>query len=524
MGLTVLSSKTFAPTCKADGLWLHSPYDPEREADRFALSSLGSSKPSHVLLLEPCLGYLAASVRRLLPRARIVCLHYSAFFQDKQRCSPNASWYPGTGPGLDAFLESAVDEDAIAGVAVLEWEPATRAFPLEAAAAKRAVRASLDRLNASSATVKAFGKRWIANACASFLLVERALSPRAGSFPVVVAAAGPSLNSALAALSERRARFATVAVSSAFEACRSAGIEPDIVVSTDGGFWSRALLYPASRRPAALASPLTALPSACLYRSSSLLLLDQGSFVEADLMPLLGGGLRLPPHGTVSGTALHLASRLTDGPIIAAGLDLASYGDLSHARPHGFDAFASRGSFRLAPLERTVWSRGAAGTPDKLPEAPWRTSRVLDDYASSLPMDFRHLAGRLFRLYPSPQRLTGFGKIEAADLEGLLQRRGAGPWLSLDEAPLSDAAGRAAVLSERIARWRGTVSEAARGMGEGRAPSSPAVAELLRSVDLVDYAAARRAILAGGDPAPAAKDLALRGDSFFASLERRFSS
>jgi hypothetical protein len=43
-------------------------------------------------------------------------------------------------------------------------------------------------------------------------------------------------------------------------------------------------------------------------------------------------------------------------------------------------------------------------------------------------------------------------------------------------------------------------------------------------VDIVDYAAARRAILSGGEPRKSARDLADRCESFLSDLERRFAS
>jgi len=344
MELTLHESRSGALTCAADAIWLHSPYDPEREAFRFAQSEIGASHPSHLIVLGPCLDYISTALHRILPGARVIAIQYSAFFEEKTVGFADAAWDPKSDISLDAFLDDTLDEDAIAGVSVLEWEPATRAFPDAASLARTAVRTSLDRLTSSAATVKAYGKRWIANACTSFLLVEGITVPRRSTMPILIAAAGPSLNDSLVGLSKIRNNFLLVAVSSALAACCFAGLEPDLVVSTDGGYWSRLHLYPFSRERASpmregppLATPLTALPSASLYKSVKLLLLDQGSFAESELMPSLGPSLRLPPHGTVSGSALQLAARLTDGPIIAAGLDLAVYGDREHARPNGFD-------------------------------------------------------------------------------------------------------------------------------------------------------------------------------------------
>ena len=398
---------------------MHSRYEPEREAFRFAASEIASAKPSHVVLLGPCLDYLSVAVRVLLPGARIIAVQYSDFFASRSVGHADAVWYPGSKPPLDSFLDSALDEDAISGVSVLEWEPASRAFPAEALAARTAVKGSLDRLVSSTATVKSSGRRWIANACTAFLLVERAWVPVCSSIPILVAAAGPSLGRSLLELSNIKGRFATIAVSSALAACRCAGIEPDIVVATDGGFWSRLHLYPLAAKPIPVASPLTALPSSAIYRGLGMILLDQGSFAESELLPFLCPSMAIPPHGTVSGTAIQLAARLTDGPIIVAGLDLASFGELDHARPHGFDAVLEAVVSRISPLESLTWSRSIETAPLPLLEPPWRSSRSLLSYASALAMDLKPLAKRIFRMGPSPIPLPGFAVIELSDLGSL---------------------------------------------------------------------------------------------------------
>jgi hypothetical protein len=524
MDFSIGPSRSGQPTVAVAGVWLHSLYDPVKEAFRFAESELASSKPSHVVLLGPCLDYLSPAVRSLLPGARIVAVQYSARFAGAAFGGPDATWNPDSGASLQSFLDAVLDEDAISGVKVLEWEPASRAFPAEALAARAAVKDSLDRLASSAATVKTSGRRWIANACASFVLAESAWIARPSELPILVAAAGPSLERSLRGLSRCKGRFAVIAVSSALSACRFAGFEPDIVVATDGGYWSRLHLYSLVSRPLPLAAPLTALPSSSILRRAGLLLVDQGSFAETDLLPHLGPSLAIPPHGTVSGSALHLAARITRGPIIAAGLDLASFDGLDHARPHGFDAYIASTPTRLDPLEGGTWARNIAAAPIALAESPWRSSRSLAAYASALSLDSAQFAGRLYRLDPSPIALRGFHDIEAADVEALARGRGSGEAaLRLEATQLPERGERLSILASRIAHWRALAGRASADLSAGCLPADSLVGELLRSMDIVDYAAARRAILAGGEPGPAARDLASRCDGFLSALERRFS-
>jgi hypothetical protein len=525
MDFSLILSRSGSPTCAAGDIWLHSRYEPEREAFRFAESEIATAKPSHVVLLGPCLDYLSAAVRILLPRARIISVQYSAFFADQSVGRADSAWYPGSKTPLESFLDLALDEDAISGVSVLEWEPASRAFPGQALSARSAVKASLDRLVSSTATVKSSGRRWIANACAAFLLVERVWEPVSSSIPILVAAAGPSLRQSLLELSSIKGRFVTIAVSSALAACRCAGIEPDIVVATDAGYWSRLHLYPLAAKPLPLASPLTALPSSAIYRSSGLVLLDQGSFAESELLPDLCPAMAIPPHGTVSGTAIQLAARLTEGSIIVAGLDLASFGELDHARPHGFDAVLGAAVSRLSTFESLTWARSVETTPLPLLERPWRSSRSLSAYASALALDMKPLEERIYRLCPSPIPLPGFADTCPSDLESFAKVGESDPCaLRLREIPLPSRGDRKAHLGLRLASWRELAATASKDLETGKLPSNPLVAEFLRSIEIVDYAAARRAILSGEDPRSAARDLALSCDLYLSALERRFAS
>ena len=146
MDFSVSPSRSGPPTCAFAGIWLHSRYDPEKEARRFVESELASSRPSHVVLLGPCLDYLSPVLREFLPRARIVSIQYSKLFAGASSELPDMSWHPASGKRLESFLDAALDEDAVSGVAVLEWEPASRAFPDVARSARKAVKDSLDRL------------------------------------------------------------------------------------------------------------------------------------------------------------------------------------------------------------------------------------------------------------------------------------------------------------------------------------------------------------------------------------------
>jgi hypothetical protein len=154
-------------------------------------------------------------------------------------------------------------------------------------------------------------------------------------------------------------------------------------------------------------------------------------------------------------------------------------------------------------------------------------SRSLLAYASGLDASARLLRGRLFRLNPSPLSLSNFENIDASDLHGIFSsaRRNQGKnALMISTNPLPSPHHRASFLAAALENWRATAAETADRLASGNLVTDAAAAELLRSIDIVDYAAARRAVLSGGDPRPAASELKLRAIRFFSELEERLTA
>ncbi len=523
MELVIESARTGDPSARLGSTRLHSAYDPRGEAARFIAARLKGEAPALIVVAGACLGYLIETLRARYPFSRILSLQYDRVFLDRELPGADARWAPGGQESLASFLAAHIDEEIASGFAFLEWEPASRAFPEEAAQVARRLKDAVERASASAATLKTFGRLWFANACRNFLLVEHLAAPGPLSGPIVVAAAGPSLEEALADLAPYKGRFRLIAVSSALASCRAQGFEPDIVAATDGGFWGRAHLYPLAAHPALRAMPLSACASACLAHVP-LLILAQSGYPERELAAALGVGLPIPSHGTVAGVALRLAHSLGTGePILTAGFDLAARDLCAHARPHGFDAFIRDRESRTSPLEGRLFARESEFSPLRLAQRPWRVSRSLATYAAALSDEAPGLSDGVFRLRPSPVPLSGFVSVDSTELAALLR----GPTLP----PLAVATRTAPTPAERrvflkafLGRARDEAVAAARTLAAGQSVTEERSMELLKTVDLVDWAAVRRALHSGRDARPASEALERTALDFLDSLKRRLIS
>jgi hypothetical protein len=97
-----------------------------------------------------------------------------------------------------------------------------------------------------------------------------------------------------------------------------------------------------------MALPLTAVRIAGRYGSPTILL-NQGTYLENVLFEHASlPHIRIPPHGTVAGTALYIA-HLIGKLIVFAGLDLENRDIQCHSRPHAFDPLLDYAGTRTSP-------------------------------------------------------------------------------------------------------------------------------------------------------------------------------
>jgi hypothetical protein len=403
-------------TARIGGAYLHSPYDPEAEARRFAESSLSETCPATVLLLGAELGHAGRAIQRLCPAARLLPVYYSA----ELAVHGPPGWSPSCPETLLEHLRRVLPDAE--GLTVLEWPASARLFPLVSREARRQTAQALRELRGGLATAAAVGRRWLANCLNNFLGIERVLSPNPppSGRPILIAASGPSLQAALPALAGLRERVALWALPSAAECLLAHGLVPDLVVLTDPGWYALAHLFPLRSAGTILAMPLSAAPGAWALGGGVQLLAQEAPYEQALLAAASYPAPIVPPQGTVAATAMELALRRTPREVIFAGLDLCFQDVLGHARPNLFERELGAGSDRLQPLHhrRFAWARALA---PRLLRGGARTGLALETYAGWFAG--RAADPRLYRLLPSEVALPGFRPLDLSGLERLLEQQ-----------------------------------------------------------------------------------------------------
>jgi hypothetical protein len=474
--IEAFAAKSGARSLRVDGVALHSPYDPVREARRFAAQAIGVQPPSTVVVLGEGLGYVGEAVRELVPAARVIRVHYSAEVFRAAGPADGLAWAPGRQTGLADFLFSQIAELDLEGLRVLEWPPSARLFPAASREANEAVRRVFQQLNGSLVTTIASGRLWIRNSIENFLAFESVLvgRPCRPDRPVLIAAPGPSLEKSAELIRSVLPLIDLWALPSSVPLLRHEGLAPDLVVMTDPGHWSmHHLSFAAADCP--IAMPISAARGAwCLPSpggaSRAPFLLAQPGFFEQAILGAAGVQAPLiPPHGTVAATAIELALGFTGAPVVVAGLDMCTK-DLSfHARPNAFDTLLHLRVSRLSPHDCLMYERSVEQHAEKLPGMPGvRASLALRTYAGWFDLSAGDDSKRVYRLLPSPVALGRMGTVDGEGLRDLAacgRGRRRGPLTGVQEG-YPDRAQRRRIVSRLILDWLArleTAEEAIKG-------------------------------------------------------------
>ncbi len=383
-------------SAKINNQWLHSPYAPEREADRFLLHALeGHPLPERILILGTGLGYLHQALRRRYPKLPCLSISYSRELRQKAleegilipEDSLVAADASDQNRSLGQFFSNLLPGD----IKILTWNPAAKAFPQLHEDMTHTIRDILKQNQSSLMTTGYFGYRWLRNFVVNYLTlpaVSRNINLLPLDAPLIIAASGPTLERHLTSLAFHRSRINLWALPSASGALRHAGIRPDAVLATDPGFYAgyhyKEIL--SFQNPPPLLMPLTAYPlspgssiSGKQHRRILPVPISQGTQLENQFYgdsPIT----TIPENGTVAGSALHLAEILApQRPIAFCGLDFSWFDLQEHARPHPFDALLAQHQVRRDPLPTLIYHRAAQLGVSRT-EPPWKTSQSMDRY------------------------------------------------------------------------------------------------------------------------------------------------
>ena len=346
-------------------VYLHSRYDPVREADRLVRESTPPGVSLGVFYGFG-LGYLVESFVRLHPSTPVAVIEpdpglFGRALEARDLrpllADPRLHWFLGGSPE-QALL--GVEELPLGVVQVVRLRPVYDLHAGWYGELDRLLEAALARREVNTNTLRRFGRLWVRNLLANLdPLLDfpglRALEGALRGLPAVVLAAGPSLDGFLALLPQVRERAVLIAVDTSLRPCLAAGVEPDFLLVIDPQYWNSRHLDRAAPRRTVLVSETSTWPGVFrrlrlpAFLASSIFPLGQHLESVAGPKGPLGAG------GSVATSAWDFARLAGAGPILVAGMDLGFPGRRTHARGTFFEELRPVLSGRLVPAEELAY-------------------------------------------------------------------------------------------------------------------------------------------------------------------------
>ncbi|MFP4373525.1 MAG: motility associated factor glycosyltransferase family protein [Spirochaetaceae bacterium] len=431
--LEILNTEDTEPTARYAGRYLHARREPAQRPRRTFTEDWVREHP-FVVFFGFGLGYeVEAFLEQPDAETAIVVEPDAGLFRAalEQRDltavldSPKAVFLVDAEPDALAMIlrrhERRVPERAVLNASVLHHRAYfDRVDAVMEAAASRA------RINAN--TLKRFGRLWVRNLIRNVAVLERSpgvhdLSDRFTGMPVLLCAAGPSLDLVLPRIGELAERLLIVAVDTALPALVQHGVEPDFAVVVDPQYWNTRHLDRLAPRSTILISEASAHPRVFEV-------LDNPTYLCSSIFPLgslleevAGEKGKLGTGGSVSTTAWDFARMLGGNPIYCVGLDLGFPHRQTHVHGSFFEERSHMLARRLHPAEQHSFEYLNDAEPFEVPAndgGTVLTDRRMMIYTWWFANQARiHTDVRTFNLSPGGVAIDGLPPADVEDLSAL---------------------------------------------------------------------------------------------------------
>lgn len=403
-------AKNNSLTCKIQGVQIHSAYNPENEAERYVKSlSKPPFNPKYILLIEPALAYTLPFLEKNFPESKILSIRFSNDFREYDNKFFKTFYFSlNDSKTFENKLTSFFGEDGLLFTNFITWEPTQKVFSEESKILwdilKKEINLSQQILN----TKAFFAKRWIKNSIIFIKNIKKIAKIQKGSSDVIICASGDSLRDSVEKLKIIRKKIFLIAVSSSLKLLLENNIEPDLVISTDGGFWAKMHLKKLLKYkdiPLALSTESNILRKT--FENTAILPLHYSDGFGSNLLKKFSiPFIEAERNGTVSGTAEKLALSISSGNVYFIGLDLFPGKAKQHSDPNELEIFNSMSDIKIKSKENRV-------TGNRF------NSKSLKIYENWFSQQDLNITNRVYRLSNNYKYENKLGNIKDINFEEL---------------------------------------------------------------------------------------------------------
>ena len=369
----ISDSRSGLPTATVDGKLIHSNREPAREAEKLVIAEV-PEKSSACIVEGFGLGYYVEAILRLRPGVPVIIVEPSPerFLKalDARSLksiinSPSVSLLIGNDSESIRLLLPGLPKGSIQLFKHRALYELNSEFFGEI---DKIVQHFISRRDVNTATLKKFGKLWVRNLIHNLNMLPQAmdvgkLASTFGDFPVLLLAAGPSLDSVLPYMDELQKRFIIVAVDTSAAVLINTGFLPDFTVVVDPQYWNIRHLDRIDLGKTILMSESSTHPG--IFRKNHRKMFFCGSLFPLGIFIEKYGGSkkRLGAGGSVATTAWDFCRLISNGHLFCGGLDLGFPENKTHFHGSFFEEKVHIETSRIAPPEDYTFKAISSGNP-----------------------------------------------------------------------------------------------------------------------------------------------------------------
>jgi len=357
--LEAVATPAGLPTAILAGNYLHSRYDPLKEAQKL-ISREVSKEVSLGIFYGFGLGYPAAAFMEAFPQIPVIVVEpdiplflEALRIRDFRRlfASPGITWFFDSNPE-----KLNLDNHSLADVQIVKLRSVFSRNISYYRKMDNLIQAAQTRNQVNTNTLNRFGRLWIRNLLSNLeplasLPGIKLLEDIFSGIPALVLAAGPSLDTLLTILKSLKERLILIAVDTSLKACLRKGIEPDFLVVMDPQYWNTRHLDGALPESTVLISEPSTNPSVFRHLKIPTFLVSSFFPLGEYLENLTGSKGKIGAGGSVATSAWDFTRIIGADPIYMGALDLGFPKKATHARDTYFEDLRQILSRRLSPAE-----------------------------------------------------------------------------------------------------------------------------------------------------------------------------
>ncbi|OIJ22522.1 hypothetical protein BKP45_06965 [Anaerobacillus alkalidiazotrophicus] len=340
----IKSKRSLYSTIEINGLFLHSSYNPIKEAKAFAEKVY---KKNHLHILYGLgMSYYAKELYSLMEEEdSLIVIEPSEVIFNSVKENINLSFLQENN-NISLFVGSNIDElrksiEKVIGkfsgrITVVESPNYSKLFPKQLHSLYELLKELIFLQVVNLNTINFFSKYWQENFFSNLFAARNAtyLSDLIGriSCPIIIASGGPSLTKQLPILKEFQSKVLILCAGSTINSLLKGGIEPDIIVSVDGAPINFSHYNDVDIHKYPLMYPFKVHKDIPRYHKGPQIVFNDDRLVASFINSIFNKDIGFVKAGaSVANYCLDIAIQLSFGPICFIGQDLAYTDGITHA-------------------------------------------------------------------------------------------------------------------------------------------------------------------------------------------------